>query len=181
MQKVRLRSELRLKHVLEQKLSPQQLQTIKLLQIPSVAMRARIEEELASNPALDEGGDTEEDQEMYDELTHAEESMLQDYTGSDSYHAYGSGNARMSQDWQAITNAKLATASSLEEQLLEQLSFLRLGERQHKIGTYIIGSIESEGYLRRDLEAIVNDLAFTHYIDTNVQEVANILKQDTAL
>ncbi len=175
MQELGLNQKLRLKNVLAQRISPQQLQTIKLLQIPSVAMKARIEEELASNPALDEGSEIEE-QERHDELIQAEEG-LQEYMRSDGYNTYSSGKAHLSHDWQAITHAKLFTPRSLEEQLLEQLSFLSLDECQHKIGTYLIGSIEGDGYLRRDLEAIVNDLAFTQYLETSVQEVGKILKK----
>jgi RNA polymerase sigma-54 factor len=71
----------------------------------------------------------------------------------------------------------IATSSSLPEQLLSQLGFLGLDERQTSIGTQLIGSIENDGYIRRDLEAIINDLAFSMNIETSLEEVEAILSK----
>ncbi len=168
--------KLRLSHALTHRLSPQKLQLIKLLQVPSVAMRNRIEQELARNPALEEEGHTTEEQEVHEECTDGEEGFLEDYLSADGYQVYNRGHEQH-QDRLVAKELMLTTAHSLDEQLLRQLSFLKLDERQHKIGAHLIGSIESDGYLRRDLEAIVNDLAFTQYIETNVQEVEAVLKK----
>lgn len=168
--------KLRLGHALTHHLSPQKLQLIKLLQVPSVAMKARIEQELARNPALEEEGNTLEEQETHEERINDEGPFLEDYLHTDGYQVYNRGYEQH-QDRLVAKTLMLATTHSLDEQLLRQLSFLQLDERQHKIGVHLIGSIESDGYIRRDLEAIVNDLAFTQYIETNVQEVEAVLKK----
>lgn len=162
--------KLRLNHVLTHRLSPQKLQLIRLLQVPSVAMKTRIEQEIARNPAL------EEESHMPEEHTDDEEGLLVDYSSADSYRTYNKG-PEQGQDRLATRALMLATPPSLDEQLLRQLSFLKLDQRQHKIGVHLIGSIEEDGYIRRDLEAIVNDLAFTQYIETHSQEVEAILKK----
>lgn len=168
--------KLRLSHALTHRLSPQKLQLIKLLQVPSVALKARIEQELARNPALEEEGDTIEEQEIYEERADDEGIFLEDYLHADGYQVYNRGHEQH-QDRLVARALMLTTAHSLDEQLLRQLGFLQLNERQHRIGVHLIGSIESDGYIRRDLEAIVNDLAFTQYIETNVQEVEAVLKK----
>jgi RNA polymerase sigma-54 factor len=167
--------KLRLNHALTHRLSPQKLQLIKLLQVPSVAMKNRIEQELARNPALEEGNHTLEEQEVYEEHTD-DEVLSEDDMRVDSYQAYNKGHEQH-QDRLATKTLMLTTPHSLDEQLLRQLSFLKLNSHQHKIGVHLIGSIESDGYIRRDLGAIVNDLAFTQYIETNAQEVEAILKK----
>ena len=169
--------KLRLSHALTHRLSPQKLQLIKLLQVPSVAMKTRIEQELARNPALEEEGYTTEEQEIHEERTDDEEIFPEDYLSTDGYQVYNNRSHEQHQDRLAAKALMLTTSHSLDEQLLRQLSFLRLDERQHKIGVHLIGSIESDGYIRRDLEAIVNDLAFTQYIETNVQEVEAVLEK----
>jgi RNA polymerase sigma-54 factor len=167
--------KLRLNHALTHRLSPQKLQLIKLLQVPAVAMKNRIEQELAKNPALEGGNYTSEEQEVYEEHTD-DEVLSADDMCVDSYQAYNRSHERH-QDRLATRTLMLTTPHSLDEQLLRQLSFLKLDNRQHKVGVHLIGSIESDGYIRRDLEAIVNDLAFTQYIETNVPEVEAILKK----
>ncbi|MFM2428584.1 MAG: hypothetical protein RL012_468 [Bacteroidota bacterium] len=168
--------KLRLSHALTHRLSPQKLQLIKLLQVPSVAMKNRIEQELARNPALEEEGHTIEEQEIHEERTDDEETLLKDYLSTDGYQVYNRGHEQ-NQDRLVARALMLTTSHSLDEQLLRQLSFLKLDKHQHKIGVHLIGSIESDGYIRRDLEAIVNDLAFTQYIETDVQEVEAVLKK----
>ncbi len=167
--------KLRLNHALTHRLSPQKLQLIKLLQVPSVAMKTRIEQELARNPALEEGSHIIEEQEIHEECTD-DEGLSEDYLSVDSYQAYDRSHEQHRE--RLATKTLMLTAShSLDEQLLRQLGFLKLDSHQHKIGVHLIGSIESDGYIRRDLEAIVNDLAFTQYIESNVQEVEVILKK----
>ncbi|MEL6413008.1 MAG: RNA polymerase factor sigma-54, partial [Bacteroidota bacterium] len=168
--------KMRLNHVLAQRLSPQQIQTIKLLQVPSAAMEARIKEELASNPALDEENSLDE-QTPQEETSQEDSGDVADYYdvhGDDYRGPHVRSNASL-RDLQEISQARLSTERSLEEYLLEQLSFLQLDEQRHKIGVYLIGSIEGDGYIRRDLSAIVNDLATTQYLETSVREVVEIL------
>lgn len=169
--------ELRLKQNLTQRLTPQQIQLVKLLQIPSVDIRVRIEQELTENPVLEEGGDTSEEQPEKEEATQEEEVALAEYLGEEAYKPQYVQRDSQAQEKQAKREAAIPTRYSLNEQLLEQLHFLRLDERQYKIGRHLIGSLESDGYIRRDLEAIVNDLAFTQYIETDVQEVAAVLSR----
>ncbi|MHA7877841.1 MAG: RNA polymerase factor sigma-54 [Bacteroidota bacterium] len=167
--------KLRLNHALTHRLSPQKLQLIKLLQVPSVAMKTRIEQELARNPALEEASThNTEAQDIHEGHTEDEAGLHTHDLDHDNYQVYHRGHAQ-SQRRLTAHELTFATPYSLDEQLLRQLSFLKLSKHQHKIGVHLIGSIERDGYIRRDLEAIVNDLSFTQYIDTSVQEVAAVL------
>jgi len=159
-----------------QKLSPQQLQFIKLLQLPAIEIRSRIEEELANNPILELGPDVAEN---HDENNPLEEINISSLTQEDIIAAprLYSYDARQAQAWRASKEAALPQRYSLQEQLLVQLSLLGLNEHQHKIGEYLIGSIEADGYIRRDLAAIVNDLAITQYLNTTPHEVLDVLLQ----
>lgn len=173
--------KLGLTQTLSQKLSPQQIQFIKLLQIPTAELDARIEEELENNPALEEGRDEpvedmQEVKEDYEESTYNEDEIdLKDYLHDDysGYKMQGDG-ANPDEEEKEIP---IATSSTLIEQLENQLGFLGLDERQFLIGKQLIGSIEADGYIRRDLEAIQNDLAFSQNIETTVEEMEGILKQ----
>jgi len=177
--------KLGLTQALQQKLSPQQIQFIKLLQVPTAELDARIEEELEQNPALEEGREElpeeninqEEDfeRESHDEENEAydDEINVEDYIRDDDISGYkmqgdGPGN-------EEEREMPLASSATLTDLLLTQLGFLKLDERQHLIGEQIIGSIDSDGYLRRELENIVNDFAFSLNVETNEEEVEEIL------
>lgn len=173
--------KLGLSQSLSQKLSPQQIQFIKLLQVPTAELENRIEEELEINPALEEGEeqerteDTNEQESEFDETSGSEEEIdIKDYLRDDDYSGYkmqGDG------DDDDDREMPLPMSTSLHEQLMAQLDFLGLDEKMYAIGKQLIGSIESDGYIRRELEAIVNDLAFSQGIETNVEEVEAILKK----
>ncbi len=167
---------------LSQKLSPQQIQFIKLLQIPTLELATRIEEELETNPALEEGADDQPDEpvEQTDDFeekanTSEEDINFEDYLHDDysGYKMQGDGNNPDEED----REMPIATTTSLNEQLIDQLGFLKLDERQKKIGEQLIGSIENDGYIRRDLEAIINDLAFSMNIETDFDEIEEILRK----
>lgn len=167
--------KLTLQQSLQQKLSPQQIQFIKLLQVPTAELEARIEEELEDNPALEEGKEEtdteplESDYEETNDLTEGIEDYLQDdYTG---YKMQGDGRSPDEEE----KETPLSVGKSLHEQLESQLGFLRLDERGEILGKQLIGSIDSDGYIRRDLSSIVNDLAFSQGIDTDEEELENIL------
>lgn len=173
--------KLGLVQTLQQKLSPQQIQFIKLLQVPTAELEARIEEELETNPALEEGpedvaetednfDDFEEEYKERDDDINFEDYLQDDYTG---YKMQGDGGNPDEED----REMPIANVSTLTEQLMDQLGFLGLDERQYKIGEQLIGSIESDGYIRRDLEAIVNDLAFAQNIETEVEELEEVLSK----
>lgn len=171
--------KLGLSQTLGQKLSPQQIQFIKLLQVPTAELDTRIEEELEVNPALEEGADKEEtadefegelreEGERKDEEINVEDYLQDDYAG---YKMQGDGNYREDDD----RSMPISTGSTLNEQLLQQLGYLRLDERQTTICEQLIGSIESDGYIRRDLDAIVNDLAFAQNVETDTDELLSLL------
>jgi RNA polymerase sigma-54 factor len=169
---------------LQQKLSPQQIQFIKLLQVPTAELENRIEEEMEINPALEEGADENDD---HDEEAPAQESEapesetdkdsetdvdIKDYLGEEDYGSYKSQSDNDEEDDHELP---IPMGSSLHENLTAQLGFLGLNDRQYAIGKQLVGSIENDGYIRRDLEAIVNDLAFSQNIETSLAEVEEIL------
>ncbi len=172
--------KLGLNQSLQQKLSPQQIQFIKLLQVPTAELENRIEEELENNPALEEGEEKEipEDQNSEEEVPESssgeEEVDIKDYLQDDDYSGYkmqGDGDDEEEKDM------PIPMSTSLHELLMNQLDFLGLTDKEYTIGKQLIGSIETDGYIRRDLEAIVNDLAFSQGIETTREEVEAILKK----
>jgi RNA polymerase sigma-54 factor len=178
--------KLGLNQSLQQKLSPQQIQFIKLLQVPTAELETRIEEELEINPALEEGEtetpDTTDDNtaeaepEEYGETSGGDDELdINDYLRDDDYSGYKmQGDGDGDEDDREMP---MAMGTSLQELLLTQLGYLGLDDKQSNIGKQLIGSIENDGYIRRELDAIVNDLAFSQGIDTTVEEVENILKK----
>lgn len=173
--------KLGLSQSLQQKLSPQQIQFIKLLQVPTAELEARIEEELEQNPALEEGSDELPDDKYEEPVSENETSGsegeldIKDYLRDDDYNAYKTYDGNSDDDDDREMPIPMGT--SLHEQLMSQLDYLELNERQYEIGKQLVGSIESDGYIRRELEAIVNDLAFAQGIETTVEEVEGILKK----
>src|SRR6478752_7252108 len=160
--------KLGLNQSLQQKLSPQQIQFIKLLQVPTAELENRIEEELEINPALEEGEDQErteesaEEQERTEEVVAEEEFQetsggeeeldIKDYLQDDDYSGYKmQGDGDSDEDNREMP---IPMSSSLHEQLMSQLDFLGLDEDQYSIGKQLVGSIESDGYIRRELESI---------------------------
>ncbi|MGF1534129.1 MAG: RNA polymerase factor sigma-54 [Bernardetiaceae bacterium] len=171
--------KLHLNQTMTQKLSPQQIQFIKLLQIPTAELESRVKEELESNPALEEGREESEEpseREREEERGNEEEINVDDYINSDDFSGYkmqGDGNYREEDN----KERPVATRDTLMDLLLQQLGFLHLSDRQYRIGEQIIGTIEEDGYIRRDLQSIVNDLAFAQNIDTDLAEVEDILSK----
>jgi RNA polymerase sigma-54 factor len=175
--------KLGLSQSLQQKLSPQQIQFIKLLQVPTAELESRIEEELEINPALEEGeekdtpeesNESNENEEVPESSGSEEELDIKDYLRDDDYSGYkmqGDG------DDEDDREMPIPMSTTLHEQLMGQLDFLGLDEKQYPIGKQLIGSIEADGYIRRDLEAIVNDLAFSQGIETTAEEVESVLKK----
>lgn len=164
---------------LQQKLSPQQIQFIKLLQVPTAELENRIEEELEINPILEEGEDQATDDELNDSqeeeppAKEEEDVDIKDYLQDDDYHGYKTYNDVDEED----KEMPVPMVSSLHEALITQLGFLGLDEQQLVIGKQLIGSIEGDGYIRRDLSAIANDLAFTQGIEVSLEEIEEILKK----
>ena len=174
--------KLSLSQSLQQKLSPQQIQFIKLLQIPTIELDTRIEEELEINPALEEGADEESkdddpfDDEFDDEYKDRNEDLdIDSYLQGEDYAGYkmqGDGNYGEEE-----RDMPLATSSSLTDSLLQQFGYLQLTEEQRVIGLQLIGSIETDGYIRRSMQAIVNDLAFSQNVFTDTEEIEEVLRK----
>ena len=177
--------KLSLSQSLSQKLSPQQIQFIKLLQVPTAELDARIEEELEINPALEEGkveegessGEEDFEEDFGEEYgADSSEVNVDDYLDEDygGYKMQGDGNYNSEDEDREIP---FSVASSLHEQLITQLNFLKLNERQRLIGEQLIGSIENDGYIRRELTSIINDLAFSQNVETDSDELEEILRK----
>ncbi len=168
-----------LRQTLGQRLSPQQIQFIKLLQVPTVALEARVKNELESNPALEDGPEEEldpydtaskeEEEEPKDELN-LEEYLHDDYSG---YKTQADGRGSNEEE----KEMPIATVSTLSDALKTQVGFMRLDDRQRIIVLQLVGSIESDGYIRRETESIVNDLAFAQGVETDIDEVEELLRR----
>ncbi|MEP7267375.1 MAG: RNA polymerase factor sigma-54 [Saprospiraceae bacterium] len=168
-----------------QKLSPQQIQLMKLLQIPTVNLDQRIKEELEVNPALEEGDDETADvfdlenpeEKATDEQTEKDEILdeyIMDYLEDDPSSYKLSTGASSSTDTEK--HSPMPVERTFHEYLMNQLSLHNLNEREFKIAVHIIGSIDDDGYLRRDPMAIIDDLLFTQNIETNRKEILQVLK-----
>ena len=172
---------------LQQKLSPQQIQLMKMLQLPTVEMEQRIKEEMAENPALEEGedGDNEEVAEESvesldtdtDEKGENDDIDLSDYFQDDDgvpeYKTQVSNKSRDDEE----RDMPLAGGNTFQDNLRSQLSLRDIDDRMELLGEHLIGNLDEDGYLRRELEAIVNDLAFTANISTTQEELEGVLKE----
>ena len=165
-----------------QRLSPQQIQLMKLLQIPTIALEQRIKEELEGNPALEEGDDIEEDEfadldneeeEEYDDGSE-DEFSIEDYLTDDDTPDYALHANNSSADDEE-KEVPLSGGQSFRDLLREHLGMRVLSELQKTIAETIIGNLDDDGYLRREIFAIVDDLAFTQNIQTNEDEVEDLL------
>ena len=167
-----------------QKLSPQQIQLMKLLQIPTATLDQRIKEELESNPALEENEDFNEvfdmQDEQYNDNDGAEEEAfelddyLKEYIEDDPISYKLKGDVYSTDE---VKDAPLSVASSFHEHLIRQLGMMEFNNATDEIiAEQIVGSIDEDGYLRRDIEALVDDLLFTQNIETNIHEVERLLE-----
>lgn len=161
---------------LQQKLSPQQIQFIKLLQVPTMELESRIEEELEVNPALEEG--REEAAESNEDFEEKEETAqddidLDEYLRHDDFGGYKTQGIQGGDE--EDREMPISSQQTLSDSLNDQLGFLKLDERQALVAKQLVGSIESDGYIRRDLDAIVNDLAFSQNVETDEDELEEIL------
>ena len=180
-----------LQQKLLQKLSPQQIQLMKLLQVPTAHLEERIKEELEENPALETGEDGHEDQfdEQKDEFETPEDEYDQDGSESEydnidisEYVNEGDddvGDYRLRDenypDQEETKTIPHKVETSFYEILIDQLAMLDLDERQQVIAEQIVGSIDDDGYLRRELSAIADDLAFRQNIDATENEIEELI------
>jgi RNA polymerase sigma-54 factor len=195
-----LKQNLNLK--LTQKLSPQQIQLMKLLQIPTASLEQRIKEELEANPALEEGEDRDDTELRTDEV--AEEYYGEDEEGFYGANEHEEAEPKREDEYELDdyisdyidddpSSYKLRTESGGEEEdksvpvasessfhdfLEQQLGLLNFNDpRRYAIAHQIVGSIDDDGYLRRDTQAIADDLAFSQNIITDEDEILEILAQ----
>lgn len=169
-----------LQQKLLQKLSPQQIQMIKLLEIPTIQLEQRIKKELEENPALEEGDGLHEAD--YDEEVHEDnvdndpnEFSLEDYMNDEDIPSYKLVSRNYSKD-DKREDIPFSVEVSFQEHLISQLGLRNLSEREEMLATYLIGNIDEDGYVRRRLDAISNDLAFSQNIDAHEDELEKILK-----
>lgn len=164
-----------LSHKLEQRLSPQQIQLMKLLQVPTMELEQRIKQEIEENPALEEGAEEEEADEFdNDEVEEEveEEFDISDYMDDDADYKTQVNNKGKDEDEKAIP---LSGDQSFQDRLTSQLQLLFLDDNQYLIADTIIGNLDESGYLNREVEAIVDDLAFSANITVTEEEVEAIL------
>jgi len=169
-----------LQHKLLQKLSPQQIQLMKLLQVPTVALEQRIKEELENNPALEEGSDSEQEEiELFEEEKNEENSRddfdLSQYISDDETPSYKTSIKNSGAD-EEDKSIPISMGKSFQEALISQLGLLKLSEEKKTVAQYLIGNFDEAGYLRRDLESIVDDLTFYQNISTTEEELEGLLK-----
>ena len=153
---------------LQQKLSPQQIQMIKLLELPTVQLEQRIKQEIEDNIVLEEEDRAAEDEEQPQQIS------VDEYLREDDTPSYKSRINNYSKD-DKQRPVFLTEGRSLQEYLIEQLGFRNLSEREMKLAVYLVGSIDEDGYLRRDLESVADDIAFTVGVETTAGELERLL------
>ncbi|HVS90922.1 MAG TPA: RNA polymerase factor sigma-54 [Mucilaginibacter sp.] len=179
-----------LQQKLLQKLSPQQIQFIKLLQVPTVSLDTRIKEELEENPALEDlsltnlnepeeqypDRDDDDDYSKDEEAGEADEFNIDDYLQEDNINEYGSRYDQNGEDDDDRKEIPIAVQSSFFENLQAQLDLIPLPDKDFRIGQQIIGSLDDDGYLRRSITSLTDDLAFSQNVFAEDEEVEEMLK-----
>ncbi|MCQ2177509.1 MAG: RNA polymerase factor sigma-54 [Bacteroidales bacterium] len=152
----------------QQKLSPLQIQTIKLIELPVQELEQRVRAELEENPVLDDTPDPEKDEEDKD-------ISIDELKDDDYIPAYRMRVNNWGKDERPEYNT-FSVKESFTQSLMNQLGFRNLSEKEHNIAAFIIGSLNEDGYLRRDIESLVDDLAFRAGIETDSGEVLRMLR-----
>jgi len=172
------------KLALQQKLSPQQILLMKLLQIPTMALEQRIKQEIEENPALEdltESEDEYKDQDSDDDFENdfdnetGDEFDLHDYIDDDEIPSYKLQTNNYSADDER-KEVPFASGKTFQDNLISQLGLRNLDEKQNLIALTIIGNLDDSGYLQRDLNSMVDDLAFTQNLTTTPDEILKVLK-----
>jgi len=165
---------------LEQRLSPQQIQLMKLLQVPTLELDQRIKQELEENPALEEGNDNEADdydnddqEDDFDDNNDDLDFDISDYIDEEGSDYKTRVNNTSKDDEERVI--PLSGEQSFQERLSEQLHLLDLDDDQFLIADTIIGNLDESGYLKREVEAIVDDLAFSANVMTTEEKVEEVL------
>ncbi len=153
---------------MQQRLSPQQIQMIKLLELPAALLEQRIKQEVEDNIVLEEEKPADEEGEQPKEIS------MEEYLREDETPSYKSRINNFSKD-DRPRNIQIAGGRSFRESLVEQLGFRNLSERDMQLATFIVGSIDNDGYLRRDLASLSDDIAFSLGIEASVGELERLL------
>ena len=171
-----------LQYKLLQKLSPQQIQLMKLIQLPTQAFEEKVKQEIEENPALDSGKESNDDidsdlQNEYDDV--GNESIetdinIDEYLSDDEMPSYKTQSNNYSSDDEEKT-IPYASGTSFNQYLISQLNTFRFNEQEHQVAEFLVGSIDESGYIRRPIEDIVDDLAFSENIFTDQEEVKRML------
>jgi RNA polymerase sigma-54 factor len=166
----------RLQQRLQQKLSPQQIQMIKLLELPSLQLEQRVKKELEENPALEEGAEKDEldTQEESQDNNEQDEFSLEDYISDDDTPDYRLKTNNYSKDDEP-KHAPVSNGQSFLDLLTEQLQLKNINQETFLLAKYLLGSLDVDGYLRRDLEDIVDDLAFSQNIQVEIEQLEDAL------
>lgn len=179
-----------LKHSLQfklsQKLSPQQIQLMKLIQLPTQAFEQRLQEELVENPALESGKEETEDYEDFEdnvndeyddydnEQINTEDINIDEYLSNDETPDYKYQTNNYSDD-DEDRSMPFAASVTFHQDLINQLNTFILNDSEREIAEYLVGSIDDTGYIRRSLQDIVDDMAFTQGIYTDEETIEKIL------
>lgn len=154
----------------KQQLSPLQIQTIKLIELPIQELEQRIRKELEENPVLDEDVPKEKEE---DEAPR--EVSLSEYKEDDSIPSYRLRADNYSKD-ERPQYSTFSVKESFTQSLMEQLGYRNLTEHQYSVAAFIIGSLDDDGYLRRSIDTLVDDISFRANIETSEEEVLAMLK-----
>ena len=166
---------------LAQKLSPQQIKLMKLIQLPTIELEQKVKDELEENPAIEEVTDKSSDisdnegYEVRDQGSDSQDINVDEYLSDDEIPRYRMVANNTSPD-QEEKSVPITMGVSMLETLERQLALRDLDDHQYKIGLFLIGCINDDGYIRRDFSAIVDDLAFSQNILTTEIEVLDVLK-----
>ena len=174
-----------LHYKLLQKLSPQQIQLMKLIQLPTQAFEERLKQEIEENPALDTGKEESEDidddlsnefDDVSSEKDDVEDINIEDYLSDDEIPNYKTQANNYSADDEE-KNVPYAAGTSFHQSLKNQLNTFSLDEEEKAIAEFLVGSIDDSGYIRREIIDLVDDLAFTANVFTTEEKVVSILKK----
>jgi len=171
---------------LSQKLSPQQIQLIKLIQLPTQAFEQRIKQELEENPALEGGKDDIENNDYDSDLDNSsddydsetignDEINVDEYLSDDEVPDYRTQANNYSSDDEEKT-MPYAAGTSFTQHLINQLNTYRLSDEEYNIAEFLVGSVDESGYIRRSITDIMDDLAFTQNVYTTEEKIEHVLK-----
>ena len=156
----------------QQKLSPLQIQTIKLIELPIQELEQRVKTELEENPVLDDSPAPDKD----DDNDEPKDVSIDEIDDSDDIPAYKLRVNNYGKDERPQYNT-FSVKESFTQSLMEQLGYRHLSKHEHDVAAFVIGSLDEDGYLRRDIDSIVDDLAFRANIHSDPEEVLRMVIQ----